>query len=94
MWCYTTDREYEMNEVIGSKGRIQFSTAAPGAIKLLRGDNVEDLAIVDPPHLHQPMIQSIVNELNGKGHCPSTGESAARTAWVMEQVLGEFNQRN
>ncbi len=94
MWCYTTDIEYEMNEIIGSKGRIQYSTAAPGPLTLMRGDSVEDLGIVDPPHVHQPIIQSIVNEMNGKGHCPSTGESAARTAWVMEQMLGEFYAGN
>jgi hypothetical protein len=29
---------------------------------------------------HQPLIQTIVDELNGNGKCPSTGESGARTA--------------
>ena len=33
------------------------------------------------------MIQSIVDELNGRGRCPSTGDSAARTARVMDQIL-------
>ncbi len=94
MWCYAADYNYEMNEIVGSKGRIQYSTSTPVPIKLLRGDKTEELPVGDPPHVHQPLIQSIVNELNGNGHCPSTGESAARTAWVMEQVLGEFYAKN
>lgn len=42
----------------------------------------------------QPMIQAIVDELNGKGKCASTGESAARTAQVMDAILGEFRARS
>ena len=37
-------------------------------------------------HVHQNLIQTIVDELNGQGTCPSTIESALRTAWVCEQV--------
>jgi hypothetical protein len=28
-----------------------------------------------------------VDELNGEGRCPSTGESAARTARVLDAIL-------
>ena len=45
-----------------------------------------------PPHVHQPMIQSIVDELNGSGRCASTGESAARTAKVMDVILGGLRE--
>ena len=31
-----------------------------------------------------------VDELNGKGTCPSTGESAARTTRVIDRILGEY----
>ena len=92
-WCYTADYEYEMNEIIGTKGRIQFSTTAPVPIRVLRGDKVEELPINDPPHVHQPLIQTIVDEMNGKGKCPSTGESGSRTARFMDQLLGEFYGR-
>ena len=51
------------------------------------------IALVDPDHVHQPLIQTIVNELNGKGTCPSTGESGVRTARVMEAILADFKAR-
>jgi len=31
-----------------------------------------------------------VDELLGRGQCPSTGESAARTSWVMDRLLEEY----
>jgi hypothetical protein len=51
---------------------------------------MEELPVGDPEHVHQPLIQTIVDELNGRGACPSTGESGARTARVMEEILAEF----
>ena len=39
------------------------------------------------PHVHQPLIQTIVNELKGHGRCDSTRRGGARTAWVMERCL-------
>ena len=87
LWCYNADVDHEANEIVGEAGRLQFSTFTPRPIRLLRGDAAEDFAVGDPPHVHQPLIQTIVDELNGVGQCPSTGVTAARTAWVMDRVL-------
>ena len=97
-YCYAADRDEEWNEIIGSKGRITFSTRLPTPIRLRRGDlssgseEVEEIAVDDPPHVHQPLVRTIVDELNGKGKCPSTGETAARTTWVIDQILDELRQ--
>jgi predicted dehydrogenase len=87
LWCYNADVEEEMNEVIGDCGRLQFSTTRPAPIRLSRGDDVREFPIDDPPHVQQPLVETIVAELNGVGVCPSTGVSAARTAWVMDEIL-------
>ena len=89
-WCYAANFDEEYNEIIGARGRIRFSTTAPVPICLARGDTVQAIPVADPPHVHQPLIQSIVDELNGRGRCPSTGDTAARTAWVMDEILREF----
>ena len=88
-WCYTTDADSEYTEIIGSSGRLRFSVSAPVPIRVFRGDQVEEIPIPDPDHVHQPMIQTIVDELNGVGTCPSTGASGARTARVMDQIVAE-----
>jgi predicted dehydrogenase len=101
-WCFAADCDDEWNEIVGSAGRIRFSTFPPLAppsgrppvpIRLMRGDAVEEFAVADPPYTHQPLIQSIVDEINGTGRCPSNGETAARTARVIEDCLAEFNAR-
>jgi predicted dehydrogenase len=92
-WCYSADQDEEYNEIVGSRGSIRFSTFSPVPIRLTRGSGVEEIAVGDPPHVHQPLIQSIVDELHGKGKCPSTGETALRTARVMDAILREFRER-
>ena len=39
-----------------------------------------------PPHVAQPLIQSVVDDLLGLGTCPSTGDSALRTDWVLAKI--------
>jgi predicted dehydrogenase len=89
-WCYAADTDEEWNEIVGSRGRIRYSTYTPEPIRLLRGDAVDEFAVADPPHVHQPLIQAIVDEMNGVGRAPSTGESAARTAHVIDDILADF----
>jgi predicted dehydrogenase len=101
-WCFSADCDDEGNEIVGSRGRITFSTFPPLSppagrppvpIRLFRGDAVEEFAVADPPYTHQPLVQTIVDEMNGQGHCPSNGETAARTARVIEDCLAEFTAR-
>jgi 1,5-anhydro-D-fructose reductase (1,5-anhydro-D-mannitol-forming) len=94
VWCYAADFDEEYNEIVGASGRIRFSTTQPVPIRIFRGDAMEEVAIGDPDHVHQPLIQTIVDELNGSGKCASTGESAARTAHVMETILAEFRAQS
>lgn len=89
-FCYAADREEEMNEIIGAQGRIRFSTTRAVPIRVMRGDAVDEIPVDDPPHVHQPLIQTIVDELNGEGTCASTGESGARTTWVIDEILREY----
>jgi len=93
-WCYTADSDDEYNEVVGANGRIRFSTSQPVPIRIFHGESVEELPVGDPAHVHQPLIQTIVDELNGNGKCASTGESAARTARVMDAILAEFRAQS
>jgi predicted dehydrogenase len=89
-FCYAADRDEEWTEIVGAQGRIRFSTTKPVPIRLTRGDTVEEIPVDDPPHVHQPLIQTIVDQLNGRGMCASSGESGARTTWVVDAILREY----
>jgi predicted dehydrogenase len=90
IWCFTVAPEQfkDEMEIIGSKGRITFPAFAPEPIRMETAAGTEEFWLPPPPHVQQPFIQTIVEELTGQGTCPSTGESGGRTAWVMDQIVG------
>ncbi|NEW07477.1 Gfo/Idh/MocA family oxidoreductase [Paenibacillus sp. SYP-B3998] len=93
-WCFSAYTRLDMNEIIGSLGKITFSTFGEDIRVELSDGQVEERTILNPPHIQQPLIQSIVNELRGTGYSPSTGYSAARTNRVMDELLRDFYKRD
>jgi predicted dehydrogenase len=89
-WCFTAGEPLDRTEIIGSKGRISFSTFDLTPVLLQSASGSARYPIVDPPHVQQPLIETIIAALNGNGSCPSTGASAARTSRVMDEFLKEF----
>jgi predicted dehydrogenase len=89
VWCFTAYAAHDSVEIVGERGQISFSTfGADDLVRLVKSDGAREYHIPHPPHVQQPLIQTVVDELLGLGRCPSTGESAARTNWVMDQMLG------
>jgi predicted dehydrogenase len=88
-WCFDSDVNYDSTTLIGTKGAVSVSISAPDDIHLVRGDDHERIALPDPPHVHAPLLQTIVDEWNGTGRCVSTGLTATRTAIVMDTVLSD-----
>jgi len=89
-WCFTAADKCDLIKIVGSGGDISFSTFDARPIILTTPAGVSEFAFGYPEHIEQPLIQTVVNELNGNGRCVSTGESAARTSWVMDQMLGHL----
>ena len=90
VWSFAVDDHERRDriEVIGDKGRIEFACFALDApVVVARQGVVEQRAFIMPDHVQQPLIQTIVDQLLGKGESPSSGESGARTSWVMEQLV-------
>ncbi len=88
-WCFTTGEcsNEEVTVIVGSKGQITFSYFRDHSVTLEVGGAASQHFTFDiSPHIQQPMIQTVVNELTGKGRSTSTGISGARTAWVMDQI--------
>jgi predicted dehydrogenase len=86
-WCFTTSKvsDKEVTTIVGSKGQISFPFFGDHSVTLeLENKGKEVLKFDIPVNIQQPLIQTIVDELMGKGECPSTGVSGARTNKVME----------
>lgn len=87
LWCFTAYQGGEVNEIVGSRGKLTFSTFGSEPIRLTTADGIGDYSLEQPKHIQQPLIQTIVDELLGGGSCPSTGVSALRTAKVMDELV-------
>ncbi|MEW9124025.1 MAG: Gfo/Idh/MocA family oxidoreductase [Thermotaleaceae bacterium] len=90
IWCFTAYEDYDMNEIVGSQGKISFPTFGSNPVRLTTENGTIEFPIENPLHIQQPFIQTVVDDLIGKGKCPSTGESAARTSWVMDTILRDY----
>jgi predicted dehydrogenase len=87
LWWFTSPVEVDRTEILGTRGRVAFSSFDESPIVLQAAGETIEFPIPNPPHVQQPLIQMVVDHLNGAAECPSTGETALRTTWVMEQIL-------
>ena len=92
-WCFSAFSKSDRNEIVGDKGKLTFSTFGTEPIQLEFSGGISEFPAETPQHIQQPLIQSIVDELNGLGQCPSRGESALRTNRVMDELLRNFYAR-
>ena len=90
LWCFTTASccQRDCVEIVGDQGRITFSTFNHEVpVTLMTESGIEEFHLPQPKHVQQPLLETVVAELQGTGKCPSTGVSGARTTWVMEEIL-------
>jgi len=93
VWGFDTYQRLDETEIVGDRGKLTFSSFGVEPICLTTASGITDFPEPTPAHVQQPLIQTIVDELNGIGQCPSTGESAACTSWVMDQMLQGYYRK-
>jgi predicted dehydrogenase len=89
-WNFASQVKEDVMQLNGTAGRITFSVFGPEPVQLETGTRTEAFDLPYPPHVAQPLIQTVVDDLLGCGRCPSTGESARRTSAVMDIVLHDY----
>jgi 1,5-anhydro-D-fructose reductase (1,5-anhydro-D-mannitol-forming) len=77
-------------EFVGTLGSLQLSVFGREPIELRLGDALLQIATEQPEHVHLPLVQSIVDELGGKGRCASTGASALRASECLDRALEDY----
>ena len=89
-WNFSSAVSEDVLTFSGTKGRVSFSVFESEPIRLQVGGAFEGIDRPHPPHVQQPLIQSVVDDLLGLGKCPSTGETALRTNRVLDNALSGF----
>jgi len=85
-WCFVAGISKDEIEIVGSLGRMTLSCFGTDSIVVETLNGKEEFSLEKPEHVQQPLIQTIVDELNGEGECPSTLKTALHTAWVCEKI--------
>jgi len=70
-WNFASDQSEEFIVFSGTAGRITISTFGQEPVKLERGKEIDQFDLPNPTHIQQPLIETIVNQLLGKGVCPA-----------------------
>ncbi len=95
-WCFSVPERQtsDVTEIIGSKGRISFSFFSNNVIHVETETMVENFEIPRPEHVHQPLVELVVQALRGEGACPSTGETAIRANMWMDRIIKKYSGTN
>jgi len=77
VWCFSVDEKQEKDscEIIGSKGKINFSFFEHRPILLTVNGKTEEIVFDPLPHVQQPLIEKIVDYFTGQGANPCSGET-------------------
>ena len=91
-WCFVVDKDNEedMIEITGTKGKISFPCFEKGDVVVTTHNNKEVLSFENHENISYYLIQQVVGALRGEGECVSTMHSAARTNFVMEEIVKPF----
>jgi predicted dehydrogenase len=91
-WCFVTREQDQVDEmeVVGTKGRIVFSGFKHAPIRLITSDGILEFPYLNPENIQYNLIRQVTESILNKSWCSSTGYSAARTNWMMEQIVGGY----
>lgn len=91
-WCFVVDEKSEEDsiELHGTNGKIKFSCFDLGNVELTTKEGTQKLSFTNPENISFLLVQQLVGALQGKNDCVSTMYSAARTNYVLEEIVKSY----
>ncbi len=91
-WCFCAHESARTDriQIIGDRGQIRFSVFTYDPIIVSTEAGKQELTIPNPPHVQLPLIQQVVEHLQGKSLCRLDSVSATSVNWVMDKILGKL----
>ena len=91
LWDFDAAERVDRIEVIGTDGSLALSSFGQEPLQLTRGVTTTEIPAPYPEVVQLPLVQGIVDVLTGRSHAAvSSGESALRTASVVDAVLADY----
>ena len=94
VWNYDSFQYQDQVEIVGTAGALSFSCFADEPLRLLTARGMEQIEAPYPETVQLPLIQTVVNALTGYGESPSNGQSALRTARVIDGLLSNYREEH
>ncbi len=91
-WTFTANEASALDrfEIVGDQGTLSFSCFDHHPVILRNNNGTEEFIFDRPDHIQQPMIESVVKALTGKGQSPSDAISAARTNAILAATIQSY----
>lgn len=91
-WNFGCDRSEDRVEILGSKGKVEFSVFEEDPLLLMSDNNEQKIFIENPKNIQLYHVQNMKKQLFDKNYNhPSNGYTAVHTSWVMDKILGKTN---
>ncbi len=90
VWNFNAGETADRLTIAGTTGEITSAVFDDIDVTVMQNGTREVHEVRNPPHVHQPLIQTIVDEWHGRGTCDSTGVSGARTSWVLDRCVENY----
>lgn len=91
-WSFVVDKgaEEDVIEVTGTEGKIVLSCFDKKPVTLIKGNEVISMEFQNPENISYNLVEQVTHALQGTTECVSTMYSAARTSWVLEEIVKDY----
>lgn len=91
-WCFVAHESAREDciQIIGDKGSLSFSVFTYQPIVLHTEEGTEEFVIPNPTYVQLPLIQNVVEHLQGNAICSCDGISATSVNWAVDRILGKI----
>lgn len=95
-WCFVAHKSAfsDVIEIIGDKGTLTFSTFQHSEVIMQNNEGTHKFRFQNPENIQYNLISQVVETLRGNSECASTGQSAARTSAVLDEMVKSYYSGN
>ena len=91
-WCFVVDKNSEEDkiEITGTQGKITFPCFDKGDVVLITRQDKKTYSFQNHENISFYLVEQVVGTLRGKNDCVSTMYTAARTNFIMEEIVKSY----
>ncbi len=91
-WCFVANESSVADYIgiTGTSGKITLPCFIHGEVKLSNAQGTINFSFQNPENISHNLIRNVVNTLRGEEECISTGETAARTSAVLDEMVKNY----